>query len=275
VGEPVSDHQLQLALGRFAAVAEVLLRDPGAWLGHDAPRPARQDRPEGAGRRLLAGVGAVAGTAGRVVRGREYPGSPGWAALPVARRSAWWVTRIQTVAAPIAATPRIAGALADRLPVQGTLGTAVAGLTVCAVAREHGVRDPQDWVPLLGAVLFDRELARPATAPSADAAAAAADEGAPDLAKVPLAAAAARGPLRRLVHGLWRLALLLLGLPGIFDQRPRGGFLWRWIGKLPLVGLPAGLLDERGAVRAAADRTRRLLQERAVAASPPEPSVRG
>src|SRR4051812_43122052 len=105
VGEPVTDHQLQLALGRFAAVAEVLLRDPGAWLGHDAPRPARQDRPEGAGRRLLAGVGAVAGTAGRGVRGGGDPGAPGGGAPPRARRAARGGPRIPNGAPPAAPAP--------------------------------------------------------------------------------------------------------------------------------------------------------------------------
>ena len=64
------------------------------------------------------------------------------------------------------------------------------------------------------------------------------------------------------MHGLWRLGRLLWGLPGFFDERPRGPFVWRAMGKLPLVGLPAGLLDERGAVRAAGEETSRLLQAR-------------
>jgi hypothetical protein len=252
MSEPLSDDQLQMALGRFAALAHVLLHDPGAWLGRRPARPAAPARAGGAGARLLAAPGAAASLAVRVVRGREHPGSPGWAALPPAERSDWWITRIQTIAAPIAATPRLAGALADRLPLQGTLGSAAAGLAVCAVAREHGIDAPQDWVPLLGKVLFDRDLVRPSTLPSpAD----------PSQAKA--ATHSHQGPVRRALHGLWRLARLLWGLPGYFDERPRGPLVWRGLGKLPLVGLPAGLLDERGAVRAAGEETTRLLQARA------------
>jgi hypothetical protein len=52
---------------------------------------------------------------------------------------------------------------------------------------------------------------------------------------------------------------VLWTLPGLFDERPRGGLLWRALGKLPVVGLPAGVLDERGAVRRAAEEARELL----------------
>jgi hypothetical protein len=52
---------------------------------------------------------------------------------------------------------------------------------------------------------------------------------------------------------------VLWALPGLFDERPRGAVLWRALAMLPVVGLPAGVLDERGAVRQAADETRRLL----------------
>src|SRR5437763_538483 len=82
------------------------------------------------------------------------------------------------------------GAVADRLPMQGAFGTAVAGLIVCAVAREHGVRDPADWVPLLGRVLFDRELGRP--------------QAAQVVPPTRRAQAPDAGPLRKLGGALWR-----------------------------------------------------------------------
>src|SRR5919199_6772278 len=100
--------------------------------------------------------------------GRTHPGAPGWDQVPLQDRCQWWVRRIEAVAAPIAATPRVAGALADRLPLQGALGTAAAGLAVCAVAREHGLDRPEDWVPLLGRVLFDCDLGTPAQVPAAE-----------------------------------------------------------------------------------------------------------
>src|SRR5919199_6038577 len=98
--------------------------------------------------------------------GRTHPGAPGWDQEPLRDRCQWWVRRIEAVAAPIAATPRLAGALADRLPLQGALGAAAAGVAVCAVASEHGVDRPEDWVPLLARVLFNRDLARPAQVPT-------------------------------------------------------------------------------------------------------------
>ena len=269
----MSDRQLEVALGRFAALADLMLRDPGAWLG-GGPVPGASGSadgdagrrpapgPEGLGHRALGGLGAAGGVARRLVAGRRHPGSAGWAEVPVDERARWWVSRTQTIAAPIAATPRIIGALADRLPLQGTLGAAAAGLTVCAVAREHGIDDPQDWVPLLARVLFDRDLPRPDTVPDAGAATRTADARAADPAVPAPAPVRIRGPLRRAAHALWRLGLLLWGLPGLFENRPRGFVLWRALGKLPLVGLPAGLLDERGAVRSAADETRRILQAR-------------
>jgi hypothetical protein len=67
---------------------------------------------------------------------------------------------------------------------------------------------------------------------------------------------------RRAASALWRLARVLFALPGLFDERPRGNLLWRALGKLPVVGLPAGVLDERGAVRQAAEETRELLVSR-------------
>jgi len=232
---PNSDAVLTAVLARFAAVASVALAHPGGWLGHgDA---ARSSLPVAAVRR-----------ARRLVTGRMHPGAPGWEDLPVERRDAWWVRRLQAVAAPIVATPRVFGVLADRLPLEGAFGTAVAGLAVCVVAREHGVREPADWVPLLGRVLFDRDLGRPdpvqLVAP-------------PQQAPPPDA-----GPLRKLGGALWRLTKVVWEAQSLFDERPRGAWLWRGLGKVPVVGLPAGMLDERGAIARAAERTEELIEAR-------------
>jgi hypothetical protein len=229
---PDTDAVLTAVLARFAAVASLALAHPGGWLGRGDDGPSRL--PVRALQR-----------ARRLVTGRVHPGAPGWDELPVERRDAWWVGRIQAVAAPVAATPRVFGLVADRLPVQGAFGTAVAGLTVCAVAREHGVQDPAEWVPLLGRVLFDRELGRPSReqmiAP-------------PGQAPPPQS-----GPLRKAGAALWRLTRVLWEAPSVFDERPRGGWIWRTTGKIPVIGLPAGVLDERGAVASAARRTAELV----------------
>jgi hypothetical protein len=261
VSGPVSDQQLETVLGRFAAVADVVLRNPGAWLGHDETGAAAAERSRGL-RRLGGRLEHDAARVRRLLTGRVHPGSPGWDELPLRERCDWWVSHVRAVAAPLAATPRVLGALADRLPVQGALGSAAAGLVVCAVAKESGIESPQDWVPLLGAVLFDRDLARPAAVPTPEEAEAAAAEELP--AGVPAAPLTPRGhvgPVRRAARGLWRLARLLWGLADVFDERPRGAWVWRTLGRVPVVGLPAGFLDERGAVRAAADETLRLVRD--------------
>jgi hypothetical protein len=234
-----TDAVLTAALARFAAIAAVALANPGGWLGH-GDDAKRSSLPAEA---LLR--------ARRVLTGRVHPGARGWDDLPVQRRDAWWVHHIQAVAAPIAATPRVFGVVADRLPMQGAFGTAVAGLVVCAVAREHGVRDPADWVPLLAKVLFDRDLGRP--------------QPGQVIAPPWRAPASDAGPLRKLGGALWRLTQVIWEAQSVFDERPRGAWLWRTLGKVPIVGLPAGILDEGGAVSRAAGRTADLLAARGYA----------
>jgi hypothetical protein len=238
---PDTDAVLTAALARFAAVASLALANPGGWLGH------------GDNAKHSSLPAEVLLRTRRVLTGRVHPGAPGWDDLPVERRDAWWVHHIQAVAAPIAATPRVFGAVADRLPMQGAFGTAVAGLVVCAVAREHGVRDPADWVPLLGRVLFDRNLDRP--------------QPGQVIAPPQRAPASDAGPLRKLGGALWRLTQVIWEAQSVFDERPRGAWLWRTLGKVPIVGLPAGFLDESGAVSRAAGRTAQLLAARGYAPS--------
>jgi hypothetical protein len=236
VSDAISDSALQWTLGRFAALAGVVLDDPAVWLGEDDGGTDPRALPVKLARRTR-----------RLVTGRRHPGSPGWEALPVEDRVDWWLARIRNVAAPVAATPRVFGAMADRLPVQGAFGAAFSGLTVCAVAREHGVREPAAWVPLLARVLFDRDLAQPAAVAAP-----------PPAATVP---GPGRGPglVRRGGAALWRLARVLWEAQVLFDERPRGAWIWRAVGKIPVVGLAGGFLDERGAVTRTARETTELL----------------
>lgn len=235
MSEAISDAALQRSLAGFAAVAAHALDDPGAWLGSD-------DASSGSALPV-----EVVHRLRRLAAGRRHPGSAGWKALPVEDRSRWWVRRIELIAAPIAATPRVLGLAADRLPLQGAFGAAAAGLTVCAVAREHGLGDPAGWVPLLGRVLFERDLGRPR----------AADVVAPPPPAAPPPPQATL--VRRAGDLLWRLTLILVQARSIFDHRPRGAWLWRALGKVPVVGLAGGVLDERGAVVRAARETAQLI----------------
>jgi hypothetical protein len=246
----VDDGQLSVALGRFARLAAHVVEDPVAWLGTE-PGIGPGTGPAALGRLRRTGLGVR-----HLLLGQTHPGAPGWDQVPVQDRCQWWVRRITVVAVPIAAAPRVTGALADRVPLQAALGAAAAGLAVCAVAREHGIERPEDWVPLLARVLFGRDLTRPAQLPPLVEVASDAEPDPPG-GQVP--ARAPGGIRRRAAAGLWRLAGLLWTLPGLFDERPRGGLLWRGLAKLPLVGLAGGLLDERGAVRRAAQESRELL----------------
>src|SRR5688500_1462933 len=79
-------------------------------------------------------------------------------ALPRAERAQWWADHVPGVAAGFAAAPRFAGKLADLLPLQNTVGTAVQSLVVLGVAAEHDVDAPAERVSLLARVLLDRDL---------------------------------------------------------------------------------------------------------------------
>jgi hypothetical protein len=150
--------------------------------------------------------------------------------------------------------------VADRLPLQSALGASASGLAVCATAREHGVTDPADWVPLLAQVLFDRRLAgRPAHGPDAAEAERTLEEAAVDPTEPPSAMDSLGERARRTVRTLWRLARAFREVDDLLDRRPRGGFVSRGLAKLPVVGVAGGWLDERSALRKAAREAAELL----------------
>ncbi|WP_147264148.1 hypothetical protein [Desertihabitans brevis] len=243
----VSDERLAQALAVYCGMVDRVVSDPSRWLGLDEDPPPTAGFPA----RVLDALRDR--TLGDVT-----PASPRWSELPVERRVRWWVIRIGVSAGLAAAAPRVAGALADRVPLQAALGAAASGLAVCATAREHGRTDPAEWVPLLGRVLFDRDLTAdrtevPDTAESEQRLGPdAVDEDAG------LARRLGRGA-RRAAGTVWRLARTLWELQSLFDERPRGPFLARAIAKVPVVGLAGGWVDERGGVRRAATETTRLL----------------
>ncbi|WP_432492293.1 hypothetical protein [Kineococcus auxinigenes] len=254
----VSDAQVTRALSVYAAMVDHVLRDPGRWLGLDedppptAPFPAR----------------ALDALRDRAL-GEVTPASPQWAEQPLPRRVDWWVTRIGISAGLAAATPRFAGALADRVPLQAALGASAAGLAVCATAREHGRTTPAEWVPLLAEVLFDRDL-QPAAAPlptseeaehrlDADDTGGGGGAGEEDGGDGGGRAATPGRGAQRAVRTVWHLARAFFEVQRLLEERPRGGLLTRAIGKLPVVGVAGGWLDERAGIREAARRTAELI----------------
>ncbi|GAB7191544.1 hypothetical protein NUM3379_22520 [Kineococcus sp. NUM-3379] len=245
----VSDAQLTRALGLYAGMVDHILGDPQRWLGLDDDPPPTASFP----------ARAFDALRDRAL-GEVTPASPAWRSRPVSQRVDWWTTRIGISAGLAAAAPRFAGALADRVPLQAALGASAAGLAVCATAREHGRTEPADWVPLLAKVLFDRDVrsvAAPIPAPEEsehrlDA------EGGEERDDSGRAATLGRGA-QRAARTVWRLARAFFEVQNLLDERPRGGLLTRAIGKLPVVGVAGGWLDERAGIRKAARRTGRLL----------------
>ncbi|NHC46591.1 hypothetical protein [Motilibacter aurantiacus] len=268
----LSDESLCETLSTYAGLVSRVLDDPERWLGWGGGEP-RSSLP-----------GRVGDRAARAVLGGTPPGSDRWPTLPVDERAEWWVDRIAVVAGFVAATPRFFGAAADRLPVQAAFGASAQGLAICAVAREHGLEDPDDWVPLLGRVLFDRRVERghcadavgrwsrrrageggalmvvdDGTAVEPLAQLDAAEELEALEREVPEEPADRPHPVKRAARTLWRLGKTFLAVQGMFDERPRGALPFRALGKVPVVGLVGGWLDERGGVRKAAKRTAKLL----------------
>ena len=248
----VSDAALTRALGTYTGMVHRVLADPGRWLGLDDDPPPSAGFP----------VRLVDAARDRAF-GAITPASPRWGQQPIDQRVEWWVRRIGVTAGLAAAAPRFAGALADRVPLQATLGASAAGLAVCATAREHGVTTAEDWVPVVAKVLFGRDLSRqpgyafpPAESEDLLASTDAADEGADPAGTVRSlgrGAQHAARTLRNLARALWDLRSIL-------DERPRGNLLARGLAQLPVVGVAGGWLDERGGIRKAARQTTRALR---------------
>jgi hypothetical protein len=249
----ISDQQYAATLGAFARLADTVLDQPEHWL-----------RVDGEPEKLQGRLGRSWRAARDAVTGDTHPGSPDWDSLPVSERVDWWVARIGVTAGAVAAAPRFTGLVSDRLPIQAGLGAAASGLAVCAVARENGIDDPVRWVPMLAQVIFDRRLDHEVAEAETPAAG---DVGAVDEVDGADAAAAPGedqdGLPKRTLRAMWRLARMLLELQSVFDERPRGGFLGRALGKLPVIGVVGGLLDERGAIAAAARETQGVIDTRA------------
>ena len=245
----VSDATLTKALSVYAGMVRQVLDNPQRWLGGD-------DEPSPDASLPARALDAVKDR----TLGETTPGSAEWAQQALPERVDWWVDRIGIVGGLAAATPRFAGALADRIPLQAALGASAAGLAVCAVAREHGKTTAAEWIPLLARVLFNRDLApQAAPVPDPEESEQQLEDAANDTREPPSKMAALGQGAQRSVRTLWRLARTLLSIEDLLDERPRGGFFARALAKFPVVGLAGGWLDERGAIRKAAEETEKLL----------------
>jgi len=172
-------------------------------------------------------------------------------ALPRAEREQWWADRVSRIAAGVAAAPRFAGKLADLLPLQNTVGTAVQSLVVLGVAAEHDVEAPADRVALLARVLLGRDLPAERVEPLLTRARGTYREDA-------LGRPGERGAVRT----LWRAARLLSRIDDALDARPKGKLRHRFLANLPVVGVLGGYAAEREGLRTAAAAAAAVLEGR-------------
>ena len=170
--------------------------------------------------------------------------------LPQAERDEWWAERASSVAAGVSAAPRFAGKLADLLPLQNAVGTAVQSVVVLGVAGERGVTDPAQRVSVLARVLLGRQLSTEQVTPLLGRA-----RG--TFAKDALGDPGERGAART----LWGVARLLGRIDDTLDARPKGTLFARALSNLPVVGVVGGYAAEREGLRRAAARTAALLAD--------------
>jgi hypothetical protein len=178
-------------------------------------------------------------------------------ALSQAERDEWWSDRVSRVAAGVSAAPRLAGKLADLLPLQNTVGTAVQSVVVLGVASEHGIEDPAARISLLSRVLLRRDLPPGQIEPMLQRA-----RG--TYAEEALGAREQRGGVRGNVRTLWRVARLLGRIDDLLDSRPKGRLHHRALANLPVVGVFGGYSAEREGLRRAAAEAAAVLDGRPV-----------
>jgi hypothetical protein len=176
-------------------------------------------------------------------------------ALPRAEREQWWADRVSGVAAGVSAAPRFAGKLADLLPLQNTVGTAVQALVVLGVAAEHDVDSPAERVSLLARVLLARDLPAGKVEPLLTRVRGTYVEEA-------LGRADERKGARGAVRTIWRVARLLGRIDEALDARPKGKRGYRLLSNLPVVGLLGGYAAEREGLRRAAAEAAAVLEGR-------------
>ncbi|MDT2008348.1 hypothetical protein FXW78_36100 [Rhodococcus opacus] len=199
--------------------------------------PTAEER--GAAEALLDGIAWILDTI-------QVPGTASWEKAGDDERARWWVTRIGAINTLAVAFPGMFGVLLNRLPIQDVLGFANQAVVLVAVAREHGVTERSDQVNLLASVLCKRETDAPAGT--------AGRTGSADEESLWL-------PFP-LIGALWRTARTVRALTDELDKRPRPGQTSSLLGNIPVIGVVAGYLGERGALVRAAKQGERWIASR-------------
>ena len=169
-----------------------------------------------------------------VLNTADVPGTKAWDEKDLDARVDWWVRRVGALDTLLVAFPGVFGVIADRLPIQDLLGFSNQSIVLCAVAREHGMKDRDEQVRLLASVMCDRDL----TALKAGADAGESDESRPRDTTV--------------VGRLWHLVGVARAASDELVKRNRPRAVFRYLGMLPGVGAVADYLGEYGALLRAA-----------------------
>lgn len=252
MAEPITDRQVAAVLRPFVRATGPTLdalreADPLGLVARAADPDTDQVDPK-LRDRVLNGLSAM-----------KVPGTGAWARMDPDERAHWWINRVGRVTALLTAVPGLGGALADRLPVQDTLGAASQGLVSCALAAERGVTGVGDRVRLVAWVLFDRDL-DPAVAEGHDGPGRQAeDERTEELTEELSASSRRHGRVtpRAFARTLWRLGRSLLSITDELEKRPSGRLHHRALGLLPVVGMVGDYLGERSALKRVAKRADR------------------
>lgn len=183
---------------------------------------------------------------------RRMPGTPTWGAMNADARCDWWANRVSRFVALVAAVPGFGGLLADRLPLQDTLGVAGQGMLLCAIAGEYGFEHEDDQIRLLAHVLLGRDVDAELAAGSSNGSSADADAKAAELT-VELDESkrkhGGRPTLGAIAGTMWRLGRALWSLGDEVGKRPQGRLYHKVFGWLPVVGVVGDYFGERHALR--------------------------
>ncbi|MDV6276156.1 hypothetical protein R3Q06_21900 [Rhodococcus erythropolis] len=171
----------------------------------------------------------------------KFPGTAAWSVMTDEQRSKWWTTRLGALNTVAVAFPGIFGVLLNRLPIQDLLAFANQAVVLVAVAREHGVTERDQQVDLLASVLCRRETK------SRDLLAG------EDFAEKSVSGTDETWRPFALIGTLWRTSKTFRAITDELHKRPSRTKPYEILGKIPVVGVVADYLGERGAlVRAAA-----------------------
>ncbi|WP_033293805.1 hypothetical protein [Amycolatopsis jejuensis] len=253
MAETISDRQVVAALRPFVRacgpVLDALRESDPFGLQARARRGEDEFADDGLKKKVLDALTAV-----------KVPGTAAWAGMDIDQRAGWWINRVGRLTALLTSIPGLGGALADRLPVQDTLGAASQGLVLCAIAGEYGVTDVESRVRLIASVLFEREIDAGSAVASASSASSEDSETARLTEELDESRRKHGKVTVKAVGGtLWRLGRSLWGITGELEKRPRGRWVHRALGMLPVVGAAGDYLGERSGLKTVWKRAHRWL----------------